>query len=404
MSWTRSKKDNRPAAVIIGGRCGGISVARSLWRQGIKVYALNYSDQCLRYSRCCEFIHLQDDADGSHAWTRFLLSEQSDYLRGAVLLTCDDYAVEMIVRNFDKLSEKFVVEAGGAELRRSLLDKLWTYKKAQEVGISVPNYWPAESLCDLQALEGTARFPLILKPIISHKFQRRYNKKHIRIENMDELHKEYGSVRRNNLDVFLVEFIPGEDDKLCSYYTYIDESGRPLVHFTKRVIRRYPPNMGGACYHITDWVPEAKELGLKFFNHVQLRGLGNVEFKLDERDGKLKLIECNARFTAADCLVAASGVDFATISYNQLTREKSQIPTTFRTQLRLWEPAPDILSFLELRKLGRITFWDWLRSIRRPFILPYLRWYDPWPTLVMEFQRLIRFLRRQLGMSVEIRY
>ena len=92
-----------------------------------------------------------------------------------------------------------------------------------------------------------------------------------------------------------MEFIPGGDDRHCSYYTYIDETGNPLFHFTKRLLRRHRANEGGATYHITDWNPEVAEKGLRLLQHVGLRGLGNVEFKRDPRDGELKLIEVNAR-------------------------------------------------------------------------------------------------------------
>ena len=65
---------------------------------------------------------------------------------------------------------------------------------------------------------------------------------------------------------------------------------------------------GTACYHVTDWIPEAAELGTQLFAHVGLRGLANVEFKQDPRDGQYKLIECNARFVASNGLVSAAGL------------------------------------------------------------------------------------------------
>ena len=52
-----------------------------------------------------------------------------------------------------------------------------------------------------------------------------------------------------------------------------------------------------------------RDLGLALFGHAGLRGVANVEFKRDPRDGRLKLIECNARFTAANGLLTASGID-----------------------------------------------------------------------------------------------
>ncbi len=62
---------------------------------------------------------------------------------------------------------------------------------------------------------------------------------------------------------------------MCSYYTYLDRSGMPTFDFTKRILRRRLPNMGIACYHITDWNPEVSDLVLQLFNHVGLRGVAN---------------------------------------------------------------------------------------------------------------------------------
>ena len=91
--------------------------------------------------------------------------------------------------------------------------------------------------------------------------------------------------------MLLVEKVPGPDDLLCSYYTYLDADGEALFDFTKRIIRRFPVGMGNGCYHITDRNPEVREVALKLFRHVGLRGLANAEFKRDQRDGRLKLIE-----------------------------------------------------------------------------------------------------------------
>ena len=70
---------------------------------------------------------------------------------------------------------------------------------------------------------------------------------------------------------------------------------------------------------MTDRNPEVAELGLRFFQGVGLRGLANVEFKRDARDGRLKLIECNHRFTAPTGLLRAAGMDLPLFVYNRLT-------------------------------------------------------------------------------------
>ena len=86
--------------------------------------------------------------------------------------------------------------------------------------------------------------------------------------------------------MLLMEYIPGGDDRLCSYYTYLNEAGAPLFHFTKRIIRRYPAGMGTACYHITDWIPELAEpanrlcsrrsAGWRMWNSSRIRATANI--------------------------------------------------------------------------------------------------------------------------------
>jgi predicted ATP-grasp superfamily ATP-dependent carboligase len=195
---------------------------------------------------------------------------------------------------------------------------------------------------------------------------------------------------------FLVELIPGPDDRLCSYYTYIDEDGTNLINFTKRVIRRYPVNMGTSTYHITDDVPDVQELALALFRQVGLRGVANVEFKMDERDGKLKLIECNARFTAADCLLAASGLNLPLFVYNRLTDRTPPALSSYRVGLRLWKPLGDFLAYRQLNRMGLLTFRAWIRSILHAQIFPVFRWNDPLPAIVSG-ARLVRCAWSRFG-------
>jgi hypothetical protein len=42
---------------------------------------------------------------------------------------------------------------------------------------------------------------------------------------------------------------------------------------------------------------------------------------------------------------------------------------------------------LELRRKGMISWHDWLRSVRRTDLFPYLRWRDPVPSIVNIMQR-----------------
>jgi D-aspartate ligase len=372
-----------PPALIVGGEHGCLSIARSLGAAGIPVYAINHRQSVIRYSRFCRWIDLPDSsAVGIEVWAAYLLGRESNYLRGAVLLAASDEAIELIAEHRVALSEKFTLDLSNPEAQLCMLDKLCTYRAARAAGVPTPRFWVADTREQVEKLERELIFPLILKPILGHKFSRKFTGSYAVAHRFDELLHAFDAVCCAGIRTFLVEMIPGPDDKLCSYYTYLDENGKNLINFTKRIIRRYPMNMGGSTYHVTDYVPDIQELGLALFRQVGLRGVANVEFKLDERDGKLKLIECNARFTAADCLLVASGLNLPLLVYNRLTGRAQTTSSRYRMGIRLWKPVGDFVAYRQLNKMGLLTFKAWICSIMHPQILPVFRWNDPLPAII----------------------
>ena len=72
--------------------------------------------------------------------------------------------------------------------------------------------------------------------------------------------------------------IPGPDTQNCSYYTYRDQHGKELLHLTKRCVRRYPINQGKGTYQITEHLDDVQAMGRRFFDAIDYRGIGNLEF------------------------------------------------------------------------------------------------------------------------------
>ena len=191
----------------------------------------------------------------------------------------------------------------------------------------------------------------------------------------------------------ICEMVPGPDSLLSSFYTYLTPNGGELFKYTKRVIRRFPVNHGGACYHITDWLPETAELGEKFFKGIQFKGLGNIEFKLDKRDGQLKLIEVNPRITAAQELLVRSGLDIAFIIYSYLIGAEMPAREIPKRNVRLWYTIKDFKAYRELRAAGEISFLQWLKSIAHKQVFPYFAYDDPFPAIKFFLKKVIRKFR-----------
>jgi D-aspartate ligase len=377
--------------ILLSGAENALSVARSLTRAGVPVYALNTPDALIRFSRFARWLPVQGGAD---AWGDYLLGAEAARLNGAVLLPCGDDAIELICERHAELSARYVLEEGQPETRRRLLSKLDSYVDGAAAGVPTARFWPVSSLEDVRAVRRELVFPVLIKPIHSHAFQKVGRGKFVRVEAYEELLREFDRLQAEDVRFVLMEFIPGPDDRLCSYYTYLDETGEPLLDFTKRIIRRYPTNMGRGSYHITDWIPEVRELGLQFLRYTGYRGLANVEFKWDARDEKLKLIECNARFTAADNLIRASGIDLPLFVYRRLTGRELPVVSSYRSGMRLWYPRADFFAFLELRRRGDLTLSGWVRGLAHRQVLPAFDWSDPVPAVVDEVKFWTGALRR----------
>lgn len=388
--------DTSIPVLILGGKENSLSLTRHLGSHGISVRVSGPANCWGMYSRYCrQRFPIPRGKSVIEFWKNLLLSPNDGRLHGHILFACSDEAIEFLTEHRQELEQYYRLEDAVPELQRALLDKRRTLELARTAGISIPNFWIVKSEADIERIHREAKLPLVIKPIHTYKFTRVFGRKLFIIEdNFDDLIEKVRLAHAHNFDVIIVEMIPGPDDLLCSYYTYVDINGNNLFHYTKRIIRRFPVNRGNACYHITEWLPEAAELGRKFFDSIGFRGMGNIEFKRDTRDGKLKVIEVNTRFTAAQELIVRSGAPIDLILYCHLTGQAPPMFNKYEQFMRLWHPLRDFLAYLQLMKRGELGFASWIKSVI-PYrhVLPCWDLRDPMPIVgaaVANLQQLFR--------------
>ena len=395
-----------PPAVVLGGSYNSVSVTRALGRQGIAVHALGdgAGGSLVEHSKYLHsYVPVSSAAGAADEWMAWLRTGP----RGAVLLPCSDGALEFLARHRTELvAMGFHPAAGADEVTLAMLDKERTYELAREVGVPAPRTASVQTMAELQEAASGMDFPCALKPRHSHLFAREFDGKALICQDADELTAAFAATSEAGLEMIVTEIIPGDDSRYCSYYSYLDDDGTPLFDFTKRKPRQNPPGFGLGTFHVTEWVPDAAELGRRFFTGIGLRGLGNVEFKRDSRDGQLKIIECNPRFTAGDPLVQRAGIDLATMTYRRALGLPVTPPTTFRSGVRQWHPMEDLHAFRAYRARGQLGTGTWLRSWLPPVGLPMFDRGDLRPSLVYATgfaQRSIRGVGRRLQRAVSSR-
>jgi predicted ATP-grasp superfamily ATP-dependent carboligase len=373
-----SGPERRPPVIILGGNENALALARSLSRYGSTVSVFTDESALVRFSKhCAEFDAPRAEESQTDHWHRMLRRPELD---GSIVFRCSDAAIVFVAEHKDEYSDRLVFEQGEPHLQLQLLDKQKTISLAQQCGVGAPQLFVGHEEIEKGDL-ASLRFPLLVKPITSHEYVAVFNAKLKLVHTEEQLLQHLEETRSRNIEVMLCEFIPGPDTLLCSYYSYFDEQGEPLFEFTKKVIRRQPENFGGGCYHITDHIPDVVVEGRKFFQGIGFRGLANVEFKRDPRDGGLKIIEANARFTAAHQLLVRCGMDTARIVYDLLASNPVKVPGNFRDGVRLWYPREDFRAFRQLRKEGRMSFFQWVRSVSHPQVFPSFELTDPKPGL-----------------------
>ena len=325
-------------------------------------------------------------------WMDWLSSEGP---RGAVVLAGADPGVEFIARNRLALIELgYAPVEGSDEVSLAMLDKQLTSDAALEAGIDAPRVAGIESEARLEAMIGELAFPCGLKPRQSMLFQHHFGggNKLIVARDPDELRDGFRRTHELGLEMLIAELIPGDDECLVSYCGYLDGGGEPLTDCT---IRQYPPGFGLSSYAASDDEADVRELGLGFLRDLGLRGPFEVEFKRDPRDGRLKLIECNPRFTILQLNFCAA--DVATLAYARALDRPDPVATRYRPATRLWNPIEDFRAFLHYRRNGEWSLGRWLRSLLHRKRLHVFSWDDPMPTIAFHVRRLGRLLKRVVG-------
>ena len=393
--------DTSRAVLLLGGGASTLAAARSLGSAGIPVYVSGRAGcRALRSRHCRLALPVPVGMEAPQFWENILISTPDPKLAGCVIMVGCDESLQFVETHESALREHYVVEEFLPDLRRAMLDKLDTLTLARQAGVPTPNFWAVDAAEDVFAIRDELRFPVMVKPLNSLTFMEEFGRKLFIVrEDFDEVVDKVRLCRERGHKVMVVEMIPGPDSLLSSYYTYRTTGGALLYDYTKSVIRRWPVNRGGACFHQSEWLPETAEMGRRMFDGIGWQGIGNVEFKRDTRDGQLKIIEVNGRLTAGHPLVTRGGAPLDVIIYCHLTGQALPRFDSYSQTLRLWDPMRDFMAFLQLRRAGELGFRGWLRSIfAQKIILPFFCFDDPRPGLA-EFSGLLgKLVRAPLAM------
>jgi predicted ATP-grasp superfamily ATP-dependent carboligase len=361
---TIPQNSKRVGAVVMGGDFHGLAIVRSLGRRGVPIVIVDDEYSIGRFSKyATRAVRAPTLRRGKEAVDFLLdLGPKMD-LKGWVLFPTRDEHVAAFSRYKAPLSEMFRVPTPEWEITKWAWNKWNTYTMAQQLGIPIPRTWCPRTLEDIDKID--AEFPLGVKPSVKEDFFYATKAKAWRANSREELRdlfqKALGHVGSN--EVLVQEIIPGGGTCQFSCCMFIKD-GEPIGTMEAQRWRQHPPEFGRAATFVESIdLPVIEEPTLRFLRAIKYYGLAEVEYKLDPRDGKYKLLDVNARTWGFHALGSPAGVDFSYMLYADQVGEPVE-NCRGRSGVGWIRMVTDIPTSLQGICAGRLDLRTYLRSLR----------------------------------------
>ena len=369
-------------AVVFGLFETGLGVIRSLGQKGIKVIGVDFRKDIAWYSRYVKPMkcpHPIQQEESFIEWIRVNFSHIITPL--PVFLTSDDFFLTFS-RNRKVLSKYFIFNLAEHELLENISDKYQQFLLAQKTGTEVPVTFLIHNQLSLHNIPaGILKYPLFIKGNDVNPWRKIIGGtiKGFLVRDEKELNEKITFIMSESIPVIIQEVITGPDTNHYKYCSYTSKAGNILAEFTLQKIRQNPIHFGvGAVVESIGYTKLVEE-GRKLFRGISFKGIGSAEFKKDERDGKLKLIEINPRYWQQNYLSTACGINFPYINYTDLMQRPIQIPSGFTKGIKWVNRYMDFDSFCKYRKEDSLSFRAWRNSLKGKKVYSDFTWDDPIP-------------------------
>jgi D-aspartate ligase len=373
--------ENKYPAVVLGMFETGLGVSRCLGRNKIQVFGLDFKKDVGFYSRYIKARICPDPLNDEQKFLDFLIGFVEKFENKPVLFITSDNFLNVISRNRDKLKKYFFINLPDNLVIESITDKYKQYQLAVRGDIPFPSTYFPKNLEDVSRIKDKIKYPAFLKAkeVTSWRKIIGGSVKGFILKNPDELVEKYNLIFEKGLEAIVQEVIPGFDTNHFKFCAYVSQNGEFLLQFTLRKIRQNPIRFGiGSVVESVDY-PDLMEIGRKFFKNIDYRGVGSAEFKLDEKDGKLKLIELNPRYWQQVALPDKCDMNFPLVDYLDSTQQNPQIILDFKKNIKWINLYLDFGSFLKYRHIGEISFKQWINSLKGKKIFSVFAWDDTLP-------------------------
>lgn len=388
--------------IVLGSNANALGITRSLGKNNLPVIVADYENGIAFYSRYAISEKIGNCVTNRKEFLKSLYNIASflETVNKIGILYCSsDAYLFAIGESIYELQEKFKIILSDWNNVKRCLDKSFLYKEAERLNIPYPNTFYAKNSSEMIQAVDILKYPILIKPAITVGFSNVY-KKAVIVESEEDLRKVQNEIDQLGLseyELIMQEMIPGPVESLYTFSSYSDEFGEVKAYSIGHKIRQTPPDTGTITAGKVSNNDELARLGIDFIKGLRFHGIANTEFKLDQRDGKFKLIEINPRPGLWNYSATAAGVNLSWIAYQNVALGINQ-PIKYSDRTLVWiYDIMDVSRAVFSNKYGhgktRISLSEWFKSIKGNRTYAIWQIKDPKPFVSLIYNLLLKIVK-----------
>lgn len=375
---------------------GALGIARSGGRIGVAVHRLSRERWApaavSRYSR--GWITVPPGASDEQILER--LHEVARDIGRAILIPVDDSGSVFLDTHAAALEQEFLFPKQPPGLARQLSSKREMFEMCKRNGVSTPNSQFPRSEDEMIELAEQMTFPAVVKCINAGDTPPDSPRVAIARNRHQLLHVYRLMESPAGCNVMLQEYIPGTSESVWMFNGYFDAQSDCKLAFTGKKIRQSPPYTGVTTLGVCVRNGAVHDITTRLMKAIGYRGILDIGYRFDQRDGQYKLLDVNPRIGGSFRLfVSEDGADVLRAMYLDLTGQP--VAANGFEEGRRWLVEPlDVMSSITYRRRGDMTLAAWLRSLRGVREAAWFASDDPLPFLTLWLGALLYWLPQRV--------
>jgi D-aspartate ligase len=391
-----------PVVVLACPHHGGLGVTRSLGRLGIPIFNVDATRWApASFSRYCRdrFIWDIDNSPGEQSVAK-LVEVARKAGRRCLLIPGSDRSAVFAADHSAALEPWYMIPVPERALVHSFCSKKRMLDLAVRHNVATPATIGIETRAErLESLK-KMDLPMIIKGIDGHA-RKRCGKTKLIVRTKQQLLALYEWIGESDAPGLIAqEYIPGSESTVWMFNGYFNQRSECVAGFTGRKLRQCPAYTGVTSLGICQQNDAVKHAAIRLLSGAGYRGLVDMDFRYDARDGQYKLLDVNPRLGSTFRLfVSTDGLDVARACYLDLTGQP--VSSAGVSEGRKWLVEDfDLVSSLRYMLDGNLHVREWVKSLRGIHESAFFAKDDPLSMLLMlraDAAQLLRHMRGEQG-------